>query len=69
MIHVSEVLAPFLIDDPQHHLSLDLSQHLLAELVLALRVQTECLIEQEILEFLEGVGGLEADDAGFAGPE
>ena len=52
VVHLLEVLAPLLVDDPQHHLALDLAHDRLAELLLALLVVVDGLVHEQLVELV-----------------
>ena len=58
VVHLLEVLAPALVDDAQHHLTLDLAHHLGTELGLALLVVGGGLGHHQVVEIV-GVAGVE----------
>ena len=69
LVHLPEVLTPLLVDDPQHHLTLDLPEHLLTQLALALLVELDRLVVEDVLERLERVGPLEVASRGLTRPQ
>ena len=51
-VHLTQMLTPALIDDAQHHLTLNLTQHGLTELTLAGLVERQRFVVEHVVEFL-----------------
>jgi hypothetical protein len=56
VVHLVEVLAPLLVDDLEHHLTLDLAHRRGAELLLALLVVARGLAHELVVERVGGLG-------------
>ena len=61
-VHLTQVLTPALIDDAQHHLTLNLTQHRLTELTLAGLIERQRFVVEHVVEFLRARGCLERSE-------
>ena len=68
-IHLPKVLTPALIDDAQHHLTLDLTQHGLAKLTLAGLIERQRFVVEHVVEFLRARGSLEGSELDLGRPQ